>query len=306
MKLSRLGLVIHGDPYYSPKIGISPFDLKSQRIFDGPNQAGRKVFQTVFGGVEWNFTESGKSAIEMALLSMNLTREDEVWIQTSSGNLYVSRCVTEKIGQFCEWSMEFSDNTRLLYFIHDFGIDGSARLAELRLEGLPVIEDAAYGLLTAVESNWDLERSDYILFSFPKVFEMQFGGLLCGSVKSNFNDSELLDIVEKNACHWILQKDEIFSRRRLNFDLIKEEFVNQGFHNSYELNQCENPGVFMFEVGQKLPLDSLKLFFNLHGCESSVFYGRNSFFLPTHQNLDIQTINYMGDLLKFFIEDMHD
>jgi hypothetical protein len=88
--------------------------------------------------------------------------------------------------------------------------------------------------------------------------------------------------------------------------LIKKEFTSQGFLNSYELQDYENPGVFMFDVGQQLPLDSLKLFFNMHGCESSVFYGRNSFFIPTHQNLDLHTIDYMGDLLRFYLEDMHD
>jgi hypothetical protein len=135
---------------------------------------------------------------------------------------------------------------------------------------------------------------------------MQFGGLLCGTAKRNLKDNELIDVVEKNACHWILQKDEIFSRRRRNFDLIKKEFTSQGFLNSYELRDYENPGVFMFDVGQQLPLDSLKLFFNMHGCESSVFYGRNSFFIPTHQNLDLHTIDYMGDLLRSYLEDMHD
>jgi len=301
MILSRSGFVINGDPFYSPKIAISPFSLASPQIPLKVSQKGMKVFDDIFRSVEWSFTKSGKNAIEIALRELGVGKNDEVWIQTSSQNSYVSRCVTEMISNFCSWSMVESEKTKVIYFIHDFGEDGTTRLAEFQNRETPIIEDAAYGLITAIEGNWDFSRSEYILFSFPKVFEMQLGGILCGSITQKAEQNDLLDLVARGSSNWIIQHEEIFARRKVNYAVLKREFERLGFKTNRELLFYENPGVFMFSTESGFPLDELKFFFNNHGCESSVFYGRLSYFLPTHQNLNERTIMYMADLLDAFI-----
>jgi hypothetical protein len=301
VKLSRAGLVINGDPFYSPKIGISPFSLSSPKNPQSIDAKGIDKLNQIFQSSAWTFTESGKSAIDLALNSLSLERDDEVWIQTSSGNSYVSRCVTQKISNYCNWSMEKSAKTKVIYFIHDFGRDGSQQIEHLRVTGMPIIEDAAYGLITAKEGKWDFSRSEFLLFSFPKVFEMQFGGILCGTGVRKTQSGELVNFVARGASKWILSSEDIFTRRRHIYSLLKLEFEKLGFTASYALAEHENPGVFMFETDREMQLDDLKIFFNEHGCESSVFYGRSSYFVPVHQQLDENLIKYFADVLLAFI-----
>lgn len=303
MKLSRAGLIINGDPFYSPKIGISPFSLSSPKNPQNIDLKGMDKLNQIFQSSAWTFTESGKSAIDLALNSLSLKRDDEVWIQTSSGNSYVSRCVTQKISNYCNWSMEKSAKTKVIYFIHDFGRDGSRQIDQLRVAGMPIIEDAAYGLITAKEGGWDFSRSEFLLFSFPKVFEMQFGGILSGTGVRKSQTGELIDFVAKGASKWILNSEDIFVRRRLIYSLLESEFEKLGFIASYSLSEHENPGVFMFETDPEMQLEDLKIFYNEHGCESSVFYGRTSYFLPVHQQLDENLIKYFADILRAFRSD---
>jgi hypothetical protein len=300
VKLSRAGLVINGDPFYSPKIGISPFSLSSPKNPQNIDLKGMDKLNQIFQSSAWTFTESGKNAIDLALNSLSLKRDDEVWIQTSSGNSYVSRCVTQKISNYCNWSMVKSTKTKVIYFIHDFGRDGSRQLDQLRVTGMPIIEDAAYGLITAKEGRWDFSRSEFLLFSFPKVFEMQFGGILCGTGVRKSQSGELVDFVARGASKWILNSEDIFARRRLMYSLLALEFEKLGSAASYSLSEHENPGVFMFETDPETQLDDLKIFFNAHGCESSVFYGRFSYFLPVHQQLDENLIKYFADIFLAF------
>jgi hypothetical protein len=84
------------------------------------------------------------------------------------------------------------------------------------------------------------------------------------------------------------------------YSLLALEFEKLGSAASYSLSEHENPGVFMFETDPETQLDDLKIFFNAHGCESSVFYGRFSYFLPVHQQLDENLIKYFADIFLAF------
>ena len=48
---------------------------------------------------------------------------------------------------------------------------------------------------------------------------------------------------------------------------------------------------------------ALKEFMQRNGVESSVFYGQNAFYIPIHQNLDQNQLNYMVALLNCFYDD---
>lgn len=302
MKLLSSGYVVNGDPYYSPSISLSPFSALSQRTFGAISDRGLSVLEELFVDTPWIFVESGRSAIELAICDLGLRADDEVWIQTSSGNSYVSRCVTETISKFCGWSMSQSSKTKAIYIIHEFGRDSRALVDKALRTALPVIEDAAYGLLTAMASRWMFDRANYTIFSFPKAFEMQFGGVLVSPRRLiEQPNSELVDSAARAATNWITSSVEISRIRRSNFQRLNQTLGSFGCGAKFEIGDNEVPGVFMCKIDPNINLPQLKDFLNLHGCESTIFYGEPACILPVHQNIGADQIEYIGDLLHFFL-----
>jgi hypothetical protein len=302
VKLLPSGLILSGDPYYSPKISLCPFSFESQRTFDRFNVSGLNLMSDLFLGHKWSFVESGKFAISVALSELSLLKDDEIWIITSSGNKYVSRCVTEEISKFCNWSMEKSSKTKAAYVIHEFGRDSRELVATVAGQGIPVIEDAAYGLLTAIMSDWTFGQADFSIFSFPKAFEMQGGGILVGGRNSRIeNTTELVQSFARSASNWIMDYEEIAKLRKDNHKSLVRRVEELGLQASYALNSNEVPGVFMFDAPEKTDFDEMRRFFNSHGCESTVFYGRSSYMIPVHQKIGINQINYFMELLSSYL-----
>jgi len=302
MKLLSSGYVVNGDHYYSPWISLSPFSALSQRSFGSVNDQGLRIIEGLFVDSHWIFVESGRSAIELAIHDLRLTNSDEVWIRTSSGNSYVSRCVTDTISRFCGWSMSQSSKTKAVYIIHEFGRDSRVLLDNVAELGLPVIEDAAYGLLTAMSARWKFDRADYTIFSFPKAFEMQFGGVLVSPRRLIKGlDSELVEAAARAATNWITSYVEISRIRRSNFQTLNQTLGPLGCGARFELGDNEVPGAFICNIDSNTNLPQLKDFLNLHGCESTIFYGEQACILPVHQNIGVDQIEYIGDLLHFFL-----
>jgi hypothetical protein len=57
----------------------------------------------------------------------------------------------------------------------------------------------------------------------------------------------------------------------------------------------------MFDAPEKTDFDEMRRFFNSHGCESTVFYGRSSYMIPVHQKIGINQINYFMELLSSYL-----
>lgn len=60
------------------------------------------------------------------------------------------------------------------------------------------------------------------------------------------------------------------------------------------------PGVFLFKWLPTIDYSGLKLFMNENGVESSVFYGQDAFFVPCHDELNSDEIDYICELLKYY------
>lgn len=306
MKLLRSGLVVNGDPYYSPRISLSPFQFWSRIKFDDIDNYGMAIFESAFKGSLWRFVESGKSAISISLSYLDLKSADEVWIQTSSGNSYVSKCVTEEISKFCKWSMHKSQQTKAIYIIHEFGRHTRELVIDAKSHGLPIIEDFAYGLLTALAKQWRFGDADFTIFSFPKAFEMQFGGALLSNNEITVNAQvELMDLVARAASHWVTSYEKISLSRTQNHKKLEQRFKSFGINSTFTFGNKEVPGVFMFDVDNSVNLEIMKKFLNAHGCESTIFYGRSSCILPVHQNIREEHIDYFAELVECFIRKDH-
>ena len=112
--------IINPDSYLLPSYRISPFrtaDIANNNrlLF---NDKIDSYFQKRFNQRRFTYTETGRTAINLALQYYNLQKDDEVCILTSSGNFYISGCVTTEIEKFCNWSREITDDTKIILVNH--------------------------------------------------------------------------------------------------------------------------------------------------------------------------------------------
>ena len=115
--------VINPDPYLLPSYRISPFSTQDVAFNNNlpDNDLIDDYFNERFEGHKFYYTFNGRAALSLALSYYSLAKEDVVTIFTTSGNYYISKCVTDTISHFCGWSREIQDRTRLILVNHEFG-----------------------------------------------------------------------------------------------------------------------------------------------------------------------------------------
>lgn len=300
--------VINPDPYSLPTYRIGPFQTKDLRLNnDLPvNNDIDDYLNDRFAGSTYRYTYNGRSAINVALSHFDLKKEDVVTILTTSGNFYISSCVTDEISKFCKWSRTILPQTRVLFVNHEFGNPFSG-LRMIKEYNLPIIEDCASSFFSD-----DLEHSignigDFVIYSFPKMFPIQIGGLLRARQNSVAGRNieikpELLQYIKNVLSAYIHSSGEIIQQRIANYENLKVKFQSLGFSERFECNKGVVPGVFMFRTNNhNIDLQELKKHFWAHGIHSSVFYGEKAFFIPVHQALMPQDLEYFFEVMKAFL-----
>ena len=103
----KKGFVLNPDKYYCPSYRISPFQTSNLATYNAQKKAdfttSKIILDKKFYNRKWIFTVNGKEAINIALKKIKLKKNDLVTILTSSGNKYISKCVTDEISKFCSW-----------------------------------------------------------------------------------------------------------------------------------------------------------------------------------------------------------
>lgn len=298
--------IINPDKFRVPSYNISPFStdqlslLNELNIVDDASFVSENLYNK-FG--DYEFTLDGKSAIFQALSFYNLKKSDEVYIVTTTGNKYVSSCVTGEIERFCQWSRELSERTKIVFVIHEFGLIYEDMESLLKLK-IPIIEDLAMSLFSTDVANKAGNYGDFAIYSLPKFFPLQYGGVLKYNqqiYKSNIDNSQAYQLNLKNIISYLLnEKSDIIAKRNENYKYYQAKLLDLGFKTRLKFSDRETPSVFMF-CSNELDLPKLKIFLQLNGVECSVFYGENSFFIPVHQNLKQFDMDYIINLIKYFI-----
>src|SRR5262249_42281021 len=114
----------------------------------------------------------GRWLFSAVLASLNLSRTDEVAILTTTGDTYVSICVSVPAFNFCRISRVVTEATKVVVVIHEFGYafpDIAARTEEWRARGLIVIEDCAHVVGLPVGGPLVGSFGDYAFFSLSKI-----------------------------------------------------------------------------------------------------------------------------------------
>lgn len=299
------GFILSPQDELKPAFRLSPFsntDLLKNRLFTDSDIID-SYFDDRFGSKSRNYTKSGREAINIALSFYDLQPEDCVTILTTSGNRYVSGCVTQEIEKFCHWSRNIEHNSKILFVIHEFGFPFE-EIGRLKKYNIPIIEDCAYSFLSNDRNNEIGNAGDFVVYSFPKIFPIQVGGLLVSNTEINLSDKIPEDLTRhiKNVLSFhLLSLVQIKDTRKSNYCYLKELFNSIQLTERFEVNDSIVPGVFMFKDNQgELNLPELKKFLYAHGIECSVFYGENSFYIPVHQNLSEGDLLYFFEVVKYF------
>lgn len=300
--------IINPDPYSLPAYRIGPFrtvDLSVNHCLPDSDLID-EYFKDRFRGRDYIYTENGRKAINIALASFNLTKDDVVTILTTSGNYYISGCVTFEIEKFCKWSREIKPGTKILFINHEFGYPFTD-LQKLKDYNLPIIEDCAGSFFSNDENEAIGKTGDFVIYSFPKMFPLQVGGLLLSNLTGSIDTKVQLDnltcrYVKKVLAAQIVNEDEIVRKRFANYESLKSLFNSLGFTERFPLESGTVPGVFMFKTDNyQIDLPELKKYYWAHGVQCSVFYGEDSFFIPVHQALTLQDLSYFYEIMKSFI-----
>jgi hypothetical protein len=300
------GFIISPNVLWRPAYRISPYNTsfvkKNQEIIS----AGKKdqsLLNTFFGERYQPF-ESGRQAINHALGLFSLQKEDEVWILTTSGNKYISSCVTNEIDKFCKWSRQKTAKTKLIFVNHEFGACYND-LQSLKQHGLPVIEDRAMSFVSQDLKSQTGKVGDVVVYSLPKFFPVSFGGVLqynnTSLYKKHNTAAELDAYFSILMSHYLKETETIKQQRKKNYSYLKQSFDTIGFNERFAFTENEVPGVFMFKA-QGIDLNKLKTFIQGNGIESSVFYDEPAFFIPVHDKLETADLDFFYTLINYFKE----
>lgn len=303
-KMIENGFIIN--PYHEllPDYKICPFsttDIAFNRALDNSDIIDDYLSERFRDG-GYCYTSSGREAIQLALSSYGLRRADCVTIITTTGNFYISSCVMREIEKVCSWSRSFELNTRLILVNHEFGYPFKEWESLLHYK-LPIIEDCAHSFFTKDEHIGKI--GDYVIYSFPKMFPVQFGGLLVANRDSGALALRNCGVAEerylKNVLSYYIQRqDSIIQSRLENYDLLKMQIEPLGCSERFEMSQEIVPGVFLFNIDNpNISLPALKEHMYAHGIQCSVFYGENAFYIPVHQNLNKPDIDYICEVIKY-------
>lgn len=304
----RNGFVLQPSNELLPDYKICPFsnsDLLFNRYLPDSNII-EDYFTQRFFQRKYQYTLNAREAINIALLNFQLQPDDIVTILTTTGNYYISVCVTSEIEKYCKWSRAIEQKTKLLFVIHEFGYPYEG-LQELTRYKLPIIEDCAYSFFTEDKSKNIGAIGDFAVYSFPKTFPLQLGGLLVSNSKTKMQESTFIGNAEKRyiknvLSYYIQTKDQIMERRLINHAHLSKKFRKLGLTERITLADGIMPGVFMFRMNNHhIILTELKKYFYAHGIQCSVFYGEESFFIPIHQALTEGDLDYFTEVMESFL-----
>ncbi len=296
------------DPFLLPSYRISPFqtsDIAFNATLNSNNS--RKIFDQYLDDRfnQWFLTINGREAIRIALNQFDLSKESTVTILTTSGNKYISSCVTNEIERVCSWNRSLSSKTDLIFVNHEFGTV-YPNMENLKKTGLPIIEDCCTTFFSDDEYGMLGKYGDFAVYSFPKFFPIQIGGVLVCNRGTKEFQSHLKqverDYIRNVVGKYLERKEELIEHRRAIMQYQLSLFEEMGFSAFFEVNEKEILSVLMLNNhGVIGDLSALKKYLWKNGIQASVFYGEDAFFIPSHQRLNKMDVLYHYKLIEKYL-----
>lgn len=296
--------VINPEKYSVPAYRIGPF--RTQDIaFNNKLPVDSSIdlyFKERFKDRKFYYFINGRSALNKALDFYNLRMNDVVTILTTTGNVYIAKCVTDEIQKICQWSRNLEKNTKVIFVNHEFGYP-YPEIEKLKDLKLPIIEDCAGSFFSKDKRDTIGKVGDFVIYSFPKMFPIQIGGLLVSNIATEFKDEFIdpisLQYIKNVLSHYIKSKDLIIKKRIQNYKKNRNHLKTLGFDERFKLEEGIVPGVFMFRKGKvNVDLAKLKEYMWAHGIQCSLLYQEETFFIPTHQCLNKTDLEYFKEVIS--------
>ena len=302
-------IITQPDPYLLPTYRLSPFttaDVHRNARLKKDSETIENYWRKRFPERHYEYVKNGRAAIYSALSHYKLEKEDVVSLFTTTDNHYISGCVTREIEKFCSWSRKIEEGTKVLFVNHEFGYPRED-LPELQALGYPIIEDCAYSFFSEDSQGNTGRIGDFTIYSFPKMFPVQIGGLLTSrkEIAPTIPEDKQLTGQEKAyiqnvLSHYISQEKEIRERRKGNLKYLVDRLESLGWSERLPLATDIVPGVCLARTPSALGLQQLKDFLFRKGVQCSVFYGEEAFFLPVHQALEKEDLEYIASNVQAF------
>jgi len=173
---------------------------------------------------------SGRSALDAVLRSLALEPADEVLITNSSGQTYISACVTCIVFNHCQPSRVLTDRTRAIVTIHEYGYPHPqlrALSAAARDRGIPLIEDCAHSVDSTLDGAPLGSFGDFAIFSLPKVMPVPGGGVLISAQPMSHLRPDAVEARAEAQAAYVAHLPALAAysrRRRQNCDAIRQSF----------------------------------------------------------------------------------
>ena len=293
---------------YRPHYRIGPFGNTDLGVNLRLSDAGSEFdtyFSRRFPDRHLLLTRNGKSALRQTLSGMGLSQNDKVAILTTTGNRYISKCVTSVIEEFCEWSREIENRTRVILVNHEFGFPYE-NLRALQSHGLPIIEDCCHSFASVNPEGSVASVGEHVIYSFPKFFPIQFGGLLVSrnppSGKDDMTEPER-HYIKNVVGHYVQDIEDFSMKRRRHWRSLETLLEGLDIVPRFELPESVVNGVFMFKLPFEVDLCKFRTCMNSNGIESSFFYGENTYFIPSHHRLETCDLEYFSYVIKHCLLD---
>lgn len=232
--------------------------------------------------------KNGRIGIELFLKSMKLNRNDEVFIATTFDLPNVSSCVTCTIFNQCKPSRVITDNTKLIFIIHELGVahPDTAKLVEFgKNHGIPVLEDCAHSWNSSAAGLHAGSNGDLTIISFPKILPVHSGGALL--VNGNYSispdadmllpESELIEIKK-----YISFVDEYSQARRHIYARLARFVKKHSMTPLFEINDEISPYMFPFHVEKAQEFLRIA---SMNNVECGQWHGTDIIVLPCNQFL---------------------
>ena len=298
------------DQYSVPTYRIGTFVTQSitrNNLLDNSySENAIGYFNTRFGQNNWLIAKNGREAMAIAMHSLALPKDAITTILTPSNNFYISGCVTSTIQNYTSWNREKSSLTAAYFVNHEFGYL-YPEMEQLVAEGLPVIEDCCTTFFSQDEAQKIGLYGNYSIFSFPKFFSIQIGGLLVGKgVALDFDLAKKVSLTDVEKSHILKvvgfelsQKEELLRKRKEVFEYASKRFEKLGFSLRFPNREGVVPSVLLLNNnGIIKDLNSYRKLFDRHGIQNSIFYGEDAFFMPCHHYLSLIDIDYFLHIIQ--------
>ena len=288
------------DGYLVPRIRMSCFSKLLS--IEGERKIELEKLRRVVGNRtgKWQLLHNGRSAIENALIDSKISKDHKIGIFTTFGNKYVSSCVTNVVSKFCEYEINEEGDYDAYVIIHQFG--RPFRQWDLIDKEKSIIEECAYSMNSAYKTG---AVGDYVIFSIPKIANVNEGGLLFSAGDEEIwdeNNCERL-FCKRRVLHALISKldklDELVARKTKIMEEAIKKFNNIGVKLE-EIDDIIDPAAIIFTIPKECDAEELKTFLNANGIESSRVYSTDKYFLPCHEGLEESEIDYMVDLVKLY------